>query len=629
MADQTIFLRWNDHHNCILRMLSNIRKKEQYCDATIMCEGRFFPVHRIVLATCSSYFEDIFAKLNCNHPMIVLMDTKSAYLEVLLSYMYGGEIGILERNLADVLRTASALKVKGLFEHTVSNADVEVNREVKIPKPHSNIQYNLKSNMINVIPASDQQEEESNNEIIDCDSQHTEVKQLTQMKLPRQGPSSSVVVKDNSPRQSSSTSFAIEDNLPRHCPSVAVAIEDNSPRQGPSPSVAIKDAFKINGNFKDSMQDSPGMCILPNLDMSLVGSHTHTQSLEEMLPVDSIADGENSHEDLVLWREHTSLKPQNKVNMRQTLAGSDVDPADESIMEEIDLKNESGELCPQAKIDGDCIHCREICDSNYANSTLKDKNEIPVGTFFQENKIPHDNYPENEGEIQLFKDDLHLSASVTYIINEHQDNDMCVTKSSMAVQNSNTTQDTTNLQRTEESSGSESSVNAHAIETDNAVNHCSYEKNEIRTINKFNSNVHNKKSVPLALKRLNVSWYTNSVTASNTSPSRASVPIEQIKGQSKIIKMQTNSSGSRSQSAAIYGSQIGRNPEQKNSKEVTLLETSLNNYRTRSRKVVANAEKKPKIPENASLDYDKSQEDFRCSSQNSLGLNSKRKCSGP
>ncbi|KAG0711195.1 Longitudinals lacking protein, isoform G [Chionoecetes opilio] len=114
MASGLLSLKWNNHRSTFFHVLSTIRSKESYCDVTIACDGKFYPVHKLVLATCSDYFEQMFDRTNCKHPIIVLKDIRSQELEALLNYMYVGEVNVLQNELAGLIKAAECLMIKGL-----------------------------------------------------------------------------------------------------------------------------------------------------------------------------------------------------------------------------------------------------------------------------------------------------------------------------------------------------------------------------------------------------------------------------------------------------------------------------------------------------------------------------------
>nr|XP_053630652.1 modifier of mdg4-like isoform X1 [Cherax quadricarinatus] len=109
-------LRWNDHRQTFFKMLSGVRKREAYCDVTLACDGRFYPVHKLVLSTCSDFFDEMFEKTACKHPVIVVANVAYKDLEALLNYMYLGEVNVLQNDLTGLMKAAEALRIKGLAE---------------------------------------------------------------------------------------------------------------------------------------------------------------------------------------------------------------------------------------------------------------------------------------------------------------------------------------------------------------------------------------------------------------------------------------------------------------------------------------------------------------------------------
>lgn len=94
MADDILSLKWNNHIKTFHDMLGSVRHKGFYSDATITCDGKFYPVHKLVLSSCSDYFGSIFDATQCKHPVIVIKDIKHEDMEALLNYMYlGGSQG--------------------------------------------------------------------------------------------------------------------------------------------------------------------------------------------------------------------------------------------------------------------------------------------------------------------------------------------------------------------------------------------------------------------------------------------------------------------------------------------------------------------------------------------------------
>jgi hypothetical protein len=56
----------------------------------------------------------MFEQAQCKHPFIVLKDIKCDDLESLLSYMYVGEVNVVQEKLSGLIKAAECLKIKGL-----------------------------------------------------------------------------------------------------------------------------------------------------------------------------------------------------------------------------------------------------------------------------------------------------------------------------------------------------------------------------------------------------------------------------------------------------------------------------------------------------------------------------------
>ena len=77
-------------------------------DVTLATGKSSFPAHRLVLSVCSSFFRNLFSKrdLSAQSYFVYLKDVSEEHLEMLLNYMYRGEINCAESELLRFLATA-------------------------------------------------------------------------------------------------------------------------------------------------------------------------------------------------------------------------------------------------------------------------------------------------------------------------------------------------------------------------------------------------------------------------------------------------------------------------------------------------------------------------------------------
>ncbi|XP_067001386.2 protein abrupt [Anabrus simplex] len=128
--EQQYSLRWNDFHASIISSFRHLRDEEDFVDVTLACDGCSFTAHKVVLSACSPYFRRLLKANPCQHPIVILRDVKEKDMECLLRFMYNGEVHIGQEQLADFLKTAQMLQVRGL-------ADVPTKESQKLP-PTSN-----------------------------------------------------------------------------------------------------------------------------------------------------------------------------------------------------------------------------------------------------------------------------------------------------------------------------------------------------------------------------------------------------------------------------------------------------------------------------------------------------------
>ncbi|XP_050739832.1 broad-complex core protein isoforms 1/2/3/4/5-like isoform X16 [Eriocheir sinensis] len=133
-ADQQFCLRWNNFHSNITSAFESLRDDEDFVDITLACEGRQIKAHKMVLSACSPYFRSLLKGNPCQHPIVFLKDVTFANLTSILDFMYHGEVNVSHNELATFLKTAEALKVRGLAEDE-KKKDAEGYNESSSPPP--------------------------------------------------------------------------------------------------------------------------------------------------------------------------------------------------------------------------------------------------------------------------------------------------------------------------------------------------------------------------------------------------------------------------------------------------------------------------------------------------------------
>lgn len=125
-------LRWNDHHSIFFSTAEALCQGDHLTDVTLSCGKREFSAHKLVLSVCSTYFNELFTpKSNKNRPangaaIVYLKDVDAHHMELLLNFMYRGEINVEEAELMDLIATARGLSIRGLSDSDEDSNEQEV-----------------------------------------------------------------------------------------------------------------------------------------------------------------------------------------------------------------------------------------------------------------------------------------------------------------------------------------------------------------------------------------------------------------------------------------------------------------------------------------------------------------------
>lgn len=121
MEGSQFLLKWNNHQPTVVSVIDHLFSQEAFVDVTLACDGKSFAAHKVVLSACSQYFQELLLKNPCKHPIIFLKDVRACDLSSLLQFMYRGEINVHQDDLAQFLRTAESLQIKGLADSAMKS----------------------------------------------------------------------------------------------------------------------------------------------------------------------------------------------------------------------------------------------------------------------------------------------------------------------------------------------------------------------------------------------------------------------------------------------------------------------------------------------------------------------------
>ena len=116
MDSEKFSLKWNDFQTNVSKSFSELRRDEDFFDVTLISDDESkLSAHKVVLASCSSFFKSVLRATNTSNPIIYLSGINSQNLRFMLDYMYQGEVQIFQEDLDLFLTVAQKLKIQGLI----------------------------------------------------------------------------------------------------------------------------------------------------------------------------------------------------------------------------------------------------------------------------------------------------------------------------------------------------------------------------------------------------------------------------------------------------------------------------------------------------------------------------------
>ena len=105
-----------EHPKKAFQYLEKFRQKGELCDATLLVGDKEIKAHRVVLASCSEYFESMFIgefAEPLNEPVII-DEVSDDTLETLVDFAYTSHITLTEKNVYSIFEAADLLQFTGV-----------------------------------------------------------------------------------------------------------------------------------------------------------------------------------------------------------------------------------------------------------------------------------------------------------------------------------------------------------------------------------------------------------------------------------------------------------------------------------------------------------------------------------
>ena len=115
MSDiQLVWKAFNAHTGNSLKLLLD---EDAFADVTLVCDDtKQMKAHKFVLSSGSQFFRTILLNNPHTHPLIYLKGIKATQLELILKFMYFGQVEVPQLDISNFLNIAAELKIRGLTE---------------------------------------------------------------------------------------------------------------------------------------------------------------------------------------------------------------------------------------------------------------------------------------------------------------------------------------------------------------------------------------------------------------------------------------------------------------------------------------------------------------------------------
>ena len=187
-------LTWNDFQTNLTQSFSKLRHDTDLTDVTLISDDQeITQAHRVVLSSCSAFFQNIFKKnKEQKYLSLYLNDIQTEDLNNVLDYIYNGQVKIFQEDLDGFLQIAQKFKLDGLLGGTNNDSESideglgEIKRNVNDIEQNAPIGRTGPKNDISILNQGLNYENESTSQFsvagaVDIRALDEKIRELTEM----------------------------------------------------------------------------------------------------------------------------------------------------------------------------------------------------------------------------------------------------------------------------------------------------------------------------------------------------------------------------------------------------------------------------------------------------------------
>ena len=138
-SEEQFNLKWGEFTANLASTYGRLRESANFADVTLACEGGGRVLaHKLVLSASSLVFEEILNQNDHPKPLIYMRGVRQNLLNLLIDYVYKGEVEVQANDFEDFFALANDFKVKGLSRENQGEA---------LKSPVTNVNASFKDNI--------------------------------------------------------------------------------------------------------------------------------------------------------------------------------------------------------------------------------------------------------------------------------------------------------------------------------------------------------------------------------------------------------------------------------------------------------------------------------------------------
>ena len=126
-------LQWHEHHASFFQLMEELCQSQTMTDVTIACGDVSLEAHSLILSASSPILRSILAKGGAGIPgrkqTLHFMDMSPSHMQLLLQYMYRGEVNVQQSQLGPLMQSAKILQIKGLCSSSADEKFTELSQQ--------------------------------------------------------------------------------------------------------------------------------------------------------------------------------------------------------------------------------------------------------------------------------------------------------------------------------------------------------------------------------------------------------------------------------------------------------------------------------------------------------------------